>query len=157
MLQTRSNDQFHTPVFAPHCHVYFYLHRPQTSTRHPVVIPLSPNIRIVDALRDRTVLEFPSIYALPDSPDALRADTEKHGLLLEESLCTSTDDKESGSGLTMEEQEYVGQDNLDEQDSKSGHGSGDKSMNIESVDEKKILEVLKQDLYENATAEEAAQ
>ena len=152
MKDQKTHDQVDsdTPAFAPHRDVYFYLHRPRTSTKQPVVVPLFPNANFTEALRGRAVLEFPSIYVLPDSPESLLAINANSKFLLEES---GVFHKESESGQ-MVGGKALG--NLGEENSGSENGSGANLVDIENVDENKILEVLKQDLRDTGTASEAA-
>ncbi|KAL9593020.1 MAG: hypothetical protein Q9179_006159 [Wetmoreana sp. 5 TL-2023] len=49
----------------------FYLLLPCTPTSYRVLIPLSPKTTLSTALTDRFVLEFPTIYALKQTPDKL--------------------------------------------------------------------------------------
>ncbi|GAB1215421.1 hypothetical protein ATERTT37_004608 [Aspergillus terreus] len=122
-----------------HSDLYFYLHRPRTATKQPVVIPVDPQATLASALRDRTVLEFPSIYVLPDSPETLRTTTENPSFLLEEVYLQSQ---------PQAEQE---QDDTTAEDTAEGtHALG--SVDITNVDENKVLEVLKKDLFEPVSA-----
>jgi hypothetical protein len=41
---------------------YFFLHKPRTTSTRPVLIRITPSSTLHDALRGRTVLEFPTIY-----------------------------------------------------------------------------------------------
>ncbi|KAL8679395.1 MAG: hypothetical protein Q9186_004330 [Xanthomendoza sp. 1 TL-2023] len=56
---------------ASHAQVHFYLLLPSTPTCYRVLIPLSSSDTLSTALADRLVLEFPTIYALKQSPDKL--------------------------------------------------------------------------------------
>lgn len=56
---------------APSSDLYFYLHRPHTPSNIQCVIPLDADATLAVALRDRVVLEFPTIFVLPDPPTAL--------------------------------------------------------------------------------------
>jgi hypothetical protein len=67
----------------PHRGVYFYLHRPRTTTKKPVLIPIPPHTTLANALRERTVLEFPTLYVLPDSAESLSANEEESQFILE--------------------------------------------------------------------------
>lgn len=51
--------------------VHFYLLLPSTPTSYRVLIPLASSDSLSTALRDRFVLEFPTIYALKQPPDRL--------------------------------------------------------------------------------------
>ncbi|KAL5360508.1 hypothetical protein BJX96DRAFT_175365 [Aspergillus floccosus] len=120
---------------SPHRDLYFYLHRPRTATKQPVLIAVDPQATLASALRDRTVLEFPSIYVLPDSPETLRTTTDNPSFLLEEVYLQSQ---------PQAEQE---QDDTTAEDTVEGvHALG--SVDITNVDENKVLEVLKKDLFE---------
>jgi hypothetical protein len=100
---------------------------------------VDPQATLASALRDRTVLEFPSIYVLPDSPETLRTTTENPSFLLEEVYLQSQ---------PQAEQE---QDDTTAEDTAEGtHALG--SVDITNVDENKVLEVLKKDLFEPVSA-----
>jgi hypothetical protein len=52
--------------------VYFYLHRPYTPSSQPrVLIPLQPSESLSKSLRNRVVLEFPTIHAISSPPNSL--------------------------------------------------------------------------------------
>ncbi|TAQ84928.1 hypothetical protein B7494_g6755 [Chlorociboria aeruginascens] len=56
----------------PHPQYHLYLHRPHTPLSFPkVLIPLDQTDTLSDALRNRLILEFPTIYALEQKPDDL--------------------------------------------------------------------------------------
>ncbi|KAI9713457.1 MAG: hypothetical protein M1820_000839 [Bogoriella megaspora] len=57
----------------PHPSMHFYLHKPHTRCPEPVLIPLKPSDTLSTCLKHRVILEFPTIYALPYSPDQLPA------------------------------------------------------------------------------------
>ncbi|KAL4894980.1 hypothetical protein BDV59DRAFT_211836 [Aspergillus ambiguus] len=135
-------DQTSTPSFenSSYRDLYFYLHRPRTATKQPVLIPLIPGITLTSALRDRTVLEFPTIYVLPNSPETLRTTTEKPSFLLEEEYLQSQ---------PQAELEQAGTTVGDTADGAHALGSAD----LTNVDESKVLEVLKKDLFEPVPAE----
>lgn len=127
----------------PHRDVYFYLHRPRTATKQPVLIPLPPAATFISALHKRTVLEFPTVYVLPDSPDALRATNKENALFrLEEEYIQTEKPGEDG--------EFGGLDGEGAQ----GIDDSMPSVDLGQVDEKKVLEVLKQDLFEPDPAAE---
>lgn len=126
-----------TPAITSHRDVYFYLHRPRTPTKQPVLIPLAPAMTLTSALRGRTVLEFPTVYILPDSPDTIRAeDKESARFLLEDEYLQT---------IGPEEEKSTGQKNEDDVQDQAG-------VDLGQVDEKKVLEVLKQDLFEPVPA-----
>ncbi|KAF7173824.1 hypothetical protein CNMCM6106_007938 [Aspergillus hiratsukae] len=127
----------------PHRGLSFYLHRPRTATKQPVLIPLSPTMTLTSALRDRAVLEFPTIYALPQSPDALLAEKENPRFLLEEDYLRTQGPETDLSEAMLQE--------ASEDQAPTGN------LDIGDIDEKKVLEVLKQDLFEPIAADAATQ
>ncbi|KAI9809171.1 MAG: hypothetical protein M1825_002462 [Sarcosagium campestre] len=52
---------------------YFYLLRPRTPANIRVLAPISAETSITDCLKERVLLEFPTIYVLPFKPDSLPA------------------------------------------------------------------------------------
>ncbi|PYH49565.1 zinc finger HIT domain-containing protein [Aspergillus saccharolyticus JOP 1030-1] len=135
--ETLPSEQETQHAIFPHRGVYFYLHRPRTATKQPVLVPLAPSLTLTAALRGHTVLEFPTIYVLPDSPDVLRAQGSDAGYLLEDEyiqLHGPVADDDSASP-TDSEVEQLPSNGLD----------------LGNVDEKKVLEVLKKDLFEPST------
>ncbi|OJJ77250.1 hypothetical protein ASPBRDRAFT_50184 [Aspergillus brasiliensis CBS 101740] len=120
----------------PHRDLYFYLHRPRTATKQPVLAPLPPAISIAAALRGHTVLEFPTIYVLPDSPDTIRAQEYAKYILEEEYLRTHESPEESS------------EDTGDADDAQLPPGA----IDLQGVDESKVLEVLQKDLFEPSAA-----
>ena len=67
--------------------LHFYLLRPNTSSKEKVLIALDRKATLTSCLRDRTVLEFPTIYVLPHDSTSLPAGymLEKHYLELQKS------------------------------------------------------------------------
>jgi hypothetical protein len=123
-----------------HRGLYFYLHRPRTTTKMPVLVPLSPSSTLNQLLRGRTVLEFPTIYALPDSPQTLAG---QETFILEEEYLRTAGPEEIG--------QFTGSD----EDDLGGDGAQPGSaVNLQDVDEKRVLEVLKQDLFEEVPVSE---
>jgi hypothetical protein len=53
--------------------LHFYLHRPRTSTKETCLIPILPSTSVSEILRDRTILDYPTIYARAEAEDELRA------------------------------------------------------------------------------------
>ncbi|PKX97698.1 zinc finger HIT domain-containing protein [Aspergillus novofumigatus IBT 16806] len=127
----------------PHRGVSFYLHRPRTATKQPVLIPLSPSMTFTSALRDRAVLEFPTIYALPQPPEAVRAEKENPSFILEEDYLRTQGPETDLSEAMLQE--------ISEDQSHTG------DLDIGNIDEKKVLEVLKQDLWEPVAADATTQ
>ncbi|KAJ5980678.1 hypothetical protein N7481_007976 [Penicillium waksmanii] len=124
-----------TLPIGPHRDVYFYIHRPQTKTKKPVVAPLPPSATLGSVLRERTVLEFPTIYALPDSVGKLGAENEDGRFILEEEYLRTADPEE----ICGKSGELELPDTGAEQDVES---------ELRDLDEKKVMEVLTQDLFE---------
>jgi hypothetical protein len=89
-----------------------------------------------EVLRGRTVLEFPTIYALPDSPKTL-AGQDTSPFILEEEYLRTSGPEEIGQSTASDEDDAAGNVTLP--------GS---AVNLQDVDEKQVLEVLKQDLFE---------
>ncbi|OQD84845.1 hypothetical protein PENANT_c011G04543 [Penicillium antarcticum] len=121
---------------ATHRDLYFYLHRPRTTTKKPVLAPLSPSSILNEVLRSRTVLEFPTIYALPDSPETL-AGQETSPFILEEEYLRTAGPEEIAKSTRNDGDDAAGDENL-----------SDAAVKLQDVDEKRVLEVLKQDLFE---------
>ncbi|OAX77996.1 hypothetical protein ACJ72_07698, partial [Emergomyces africanus] len=123
----------------PYTKYHIYLHRPRSRCRVPVLIPLADSVTITDALRGRTVLEFPTFYVLPWPAGELPADK----FMLEEAYL-----KEYGNGGMdwlegTEKEEEKGEEAKEE----GGKLEGIEEDNVlRGVDEKKVLEVLCQDL-----------
>ncbi|CEL06379.1 hypothetical protein ASPCAL07484 [Aspergillus calidoustus] len=114
----------------PHRNIYLYLHRPRTATKQQVLVPLSPRTTLADALRGRTVLEFPTIYVLRSPLDETRSQEQNDKFMLEkEYLRTHPDTEEVDDGP-------------EETDAQPVFGAVD----IPNVDESKVLEVLRKDL-----------
>lgn len=124
----------------PHRGLYFYLHRPRTTTNKPVLIPLPPSALFKTALQGRTALEFPTIYMLPDSAETLLAEKETSAFILEEEYLRTVGPEEAGERSAESEQEGTTEDVA------SGLPG---SVDLQSVDENKVMEVLKQDLFES--------
>ncbi|KAL6235249.1 hypothetical protein BDW75DRAFT_144572 [Aspergillus navahoensis] len=131
-----------------HRNVFFYIHRPRTVTKYPVLTPLSPETTLTAALRDRVVLEFPTIYVLrspltPDSESASTTETEPvhtgksspDSKFILESEYLRTHPDEAAVGTAAE-----GSDDTEQ----ALYGAG--AVDIPDVDEGKMLEVLEKDL-----------
>ncbi|CAI7641546.1 unnamed protein product [Penicillium pancosmium] len=119
----------------PHRDVYLYIHRPQTKTKKPVLAPLPPSATLGSVLRDRTVLEFPTIYALPDSVEKLGAENEDGLFILEEEYLRTADPEEiSGKSGELELPDTGAEQDVESE--------------LQNLDEKKVMEVLTQDLFE---------
>ncbi|KAJ5159829.1 uncharacterized protein N7482_006833 [Penicillium canariense] len=137
--ETKSSEETPELPIGPHHDIYFYLHRPRTTTKKPVLVPLPPQAKLAAILRERTVLEFPTIYALPDSKEAILASKDTSPFILEEEYLRTATPEELGEQSTDLEPEVTGAE-----DDESGVG-------LQNVDEKKVMEVLKQDLFETVS------
>ncbi|EAW13253.1 zinc finger HIT domain-containing protein [Aspergillus clavatus NRRL 1] len=121
-----------------HRGIYLYLHRPRTATKQPVLIPLAPRSALASALRDRVVVEFPTIYALRASPEMILAEKENPAFILEEEYLRT-------QGPEPDLSDIIPQDPAVDQ-------GQSEAIDLGQIDEKKVLEVLKQDLFEPVTA-----
>lgn len=124
-----------------HRGLFFFLHRPQTTSKKPVLAPLSPSGTLNMILRNRTVLEFPTIYALPDGEKTLLADQDKSPFILEEEYLRTAGPAETRQSMESDEDDAADDETMPES-----------SVNLQNVDENKVLEVLKQDLFEPVQA-----
>ena len=52
--------------------LHFYLHRPNALSKIKCLIPVIPDLTVADLLRERVLLEFPTVFLRPESPDRLR-------------------------------------------------------------------------------------
>ncbi|KAL8880579.1 MAG: hypothetical protein Q9198_002045, partial [Flavoplaca austrocitrina] len=125
LLPSPKSDQASVP------HLHFYLLLPSTPTSYRVLIPLASNDSLASALKDRLVLEFPTIYALKQPPDKL-----PKGFMNEEVYLRSISEKghldNHWAGLLIEARGW-GRD--------EGDGDGNKDF-----DPKALQDVLKRDL-----------
>ncbi|KAJ5120301.1 Zinc finger HIT-type, partial [Penicillium bovifimosum] len=138
-VQTPIEEAEKTPTdtISSHRGLYFYLHRPRTSIKKPVLAPILKSATLNSVLRNRTVLEFPTIYALPEPAETLFAEKDDSKFIHEEEYLRTIGPEETGQSSPSDEDNAVVNDAL--------LGT---SANIENLDEKLVLEVLKQDLYE---------
>lgn len=135
---TEQTDKAPNQTITPHRGLYFYLHRPRTTTKKPVLTPLLQSSTLNTVLCNRTVLEFPTIYALPESSETLFADKDNSKFILEEDYLRTAGPDEIGQSSTIS-------DNDDAAGNEALPGS---SVNLQDVDENLVLEVLKKDLFE---------
>ncbi|KAJ5782672.1 hypothetical protein N7457_004446 [Penicillium paradoxum] len=135
---TEEVDTASTETISPHRGLYFYLHRPRTTTKKPVLTPLLQSATLNTILRNRTVLEFPTIYALPDAAVTLFAEKDNSEYILEEEYLRTTGPEETGQSTTASDD-----------DGMTGNTPfAGAAVNLENIDEKRVLEVLTQDLFE---------
>jgi len=104
-----------------------YLHRPLTPSSFPkVLVPLDPNKTLTDLLKNREILEFPTIYVLDEPPEAI---PEK--FMLEKHYLTAI-------GKAPVEDSDTDTDMSDSGEDESSSGSSDEDSNV-SMDEGEIL------------------
>lgn len=109
---------------------YFYLLKPFTASKSNVLIPIDSSGRLTDCLKGQTVLEFPTVYVLPNAPDALPA-----GFMLEERY------------NKMQKAEEVEVDGLLRRTNESTGGALTASREEEKpLDANSILDMLKRDV-----------
>jgi hypothetical protein len=115
-------------TLAPLPQMYFYLLRPSTPNKLPVVILLDPTASVTVSLRDRTVQEFPTIFVHREAPGEL-------------------------GGTFMMEEDFLNTRPIETNSSqKEGAESGDTKMQRvgavkgKELDANSILEMLKRDV-----------
>jgi hypothetical protein len=101
---------------------HFYLHRPNLPSDIKCLVPLQPEALIKDAIQDRVLIEFPTIFALGASKDGLQKPfvTEEdylheHGKRLP---VIASDAPNAGLVLNDNGQDFVVQRTLPERDEK---------------------------------------
>lgn len=114
----------------------FYLLRPHTPTASHVLVPLAPASTLSTSLKNRVVLEFPTIFVLPYPPEALPGQ-----YMLEEQFLGYSEQENKELEALLNEVGMQGTFPLDD-------GSfGDSGMQEQDrLDDRKILDVLRQDL-----------
>jgi hypothetical protein len=118
-------------------HRYFLL-RPRTSTSRHVLIPLNSSHTLAESLHGHTVLEFPTIYAFPSSMDTL----PEEFMLEEEYVKQEGEEQKEFDDLLKElDPEILRRLKEGEDQPQSDRGRAE-----EEIDDKRILDVLKQDL-----------
>lgn len=109
---------------------HFYLLRPFTASKSIVLTPVDPSKSLTETLKGQTVLEFPTIYILPDEPQALPA-----GYLLAEQY------------EKVQKAEEVEVDNLMQRTYQSTGGALEATREEEKpLDANSILDMLKRDV-----------
>lgn len=106
--------------------LHFYLHRPNTPAKYKCIIPISQTETIGQAVQNRTLLEFPTLYVLRDSPEDLKLPFITESKYLEK--------HEDDVGVKL-----------------PTYGTTEPAENSitalsDDVDEKKVLEVLRKDI-----------
>jgi hypothetical protein len=105
--------------------LHFYLHCPNTPSAIKSVIPIDPDAKIADIIKERLLLEFPTIFILYDPPKML-----SKPFILEADYAKHYGDQAS-SIPSMDKANVINE----EQDHGPSH-----------IDEKRLLEVLQKDL-----------
>ncbi|KAL4964955.1 zinc finger HIT domain-containing protein [Aspergillus stella-maris] len=142
--QPSTTDPANKPPSSPpplpstsHRNMTFYIHRPRTATKQPVLCPISPSTQLKTALSGRTILEFPTIYVL-QTP-------------LSESSDAGSSSKAESGGKYILESEYLRTrndgNNAAEDNGSDDEENADAEGDIPDVDEGKMLEVLQKDLF----------
>jgi hypothetical protein len=118
-------------------HRYFLL-RPRTSSSRHVLIPLNLSHTLAQSLHGRTVLEFPTIYAFPSSMAQLPEE-----FMMEEEYVKQEGEEQKEFDELMKELDPEILRRLKEGDAVPQREQGGVE---EEIDDKRILDVLKQDL-----------
>ncbi|KAL4734218.1 hypothetical protein BDV11DRAFT_213086 [Aspergillus similis] len=151
-----------TEAPSPHRTVFFYIHRPRTATKQPVLAPLSPEMTLTTALQDRVVLEFPTIYVLrspltsdrdiscttESEPGSLGKSNSKPKFILEAEYLRACLDEAAAGTASADEDRGEGEGEQLEDTEQALFGVG--AVNIPDVDEGKMLEVLEKDLLSSS-------
>lgn len=104
----------------------YYLFKPNTTSKVKCLIPVAPDSRLMDILRNRTLLEFPTFYVRNEPLDELPAPfvtEEKYEELY-------------GTDVSVNLPTYAPKDELEEGE----------VIDLDNIDEHKVLEVLQKDL-----------
>lgn len=128
--RSEDNEEPVTPKATSDPSQYIYLYAPRLPSSRPVLIPLSFDATLSDCLRDRRVLEFPTLYVLHEAPDMLEGKYITEEVFLRQ----------------MEEQGYREKIEAKLTGYEEGQISEDTNAEDNNVDERKLEEVLKQDL-----------
>ena len=151
--------------------VHFYLHKAFTNSAKPVLIPVESSSTISACLRKRTILEFPTFYALPYPPDQLPQDYMSDpeyfkqesadndvGTLASEGIQGDIERAELASGIndaesssSEEAETKVEQEREEASDEEEGPNAAEMGEPIlmpdgTALDQGKLLDVLKQDI-----------
>ena len=109
----------------PFSGIYFYLHCPNTPSTIKSLIPITPDARIEGIVKERLLLEFPTIFILYDLPETLAKP-----FILEVDHAKQYSDQ-AATTLPIDEM----RETIKEQD-----------QGPSRIDEKRLLEVLQKDL-----------
>ena len=128
-----TNGHISPPSLRPPPTLSFYLHTPSLPSRHPVLAPLSHDAMLNVALRNRLVLEFPTIYIFDQPPEQQLPD----GFISEKDFYTM-----ARKELIKE----IDEGEIVEDASSTAMGQDRDGFEVEKMDEGKLLEVLGKDL-----------
>ncbi len=110
----------------PQQDVYFYLFKANTTSKVKCLIPIAAESKVVEVLRNCTLLEFPTLYIRLEAPEALPTP-----------FMTETKYNEDyGTDVTINLPTFAPHEDLEEGE----------IVNLEHIDEGKVLEVLQKDL-----------
>ena len=112
-------------VQTPH-DLRYYLFKPNTTSKVKCLIPVAADTKLIVVLHNQTVLEFPTFYIRQETPEALPAP-----FITEENY-----NELYGTDVTVDLPTYVPNDDLEDGE----------VIDLEKIDEKRVLEVLQEDL-----------
>lgn len=118
---------------APDQSFSFYLHHPSLPSKDPVLIPLPPDSRLLTALTNRLVLEFPTIFVFQQQPETVLPE----GFISEDEFFATARTE------SVEEMGEAGDLAANYTDDKVKTGVG---LEEGEVDERRLIEVLGKDL-----------
>ena len=110
----------------PEENTHFYLFRPNTTSKVKCVIPVAADAKLIDVLRDRTLLEFPTFYIRPEAPESLPEPFVTEGEY----------DSSYGTDVAVNMPIFASEVEVEEGE----------IVDLATIDEKKVLEVLQKDL-----------
>ncbi|GAB7343229.1 hypothetical protein MBLNU457_1289t1 [Dothideomycetes sp. NU457] len=123
---------------------YFYLQKPHTQSNTTVLIPLDVQATLTTILRDRVVLEFPTIYRLPHPPESLPPKFITEDTYLSKSAGSTPRVGEFVVDSPDPKMEKV-QGGVFSSSRAGNHGKDDDDEEEEKLDEKSILDMLRRD------------
>ncbi|KAL9128085.1 MAG: hypothetical protein Q9217_003167 [Psora testacea] len=132
-IATEEADHISPSRLPPLPNISFYLHTPSRPSRHPVLAPLCHDTTLNTGLRNRLVLEFPTIYVFENLP----------GGKLPEGFISEDDFYRMARKELIEE---IDEGELVEEVSTVGEGRQSDGLDLEKMDKRKLLEVLGKDL-----------
>jgi hypothetical protein len=113
----------------------FFLLKPRTSSSKHVLIPIDSKATLGECLKDRTVLEFPTIYVFPSTAQQLPEE-----YMLEEDYLKQEGEEQKEFDELLNELDPEILKRL-----KADHHRSGRAAKEEEVDSKEILDVLKKD------------